>query len=166
MTLNKKILFVFACFCFMIAAKAQDTLFFDKYNNQHTGTYLKDFGFVLQGSDSVYNLYSLQADTVMILFYDPYCDHCHDAIKKLKKDKALKQSIMSKSVIFLTVPPDITFEQWEQTVKHMPKLWLNAWSKEYDLITGQFLWKVPELFVLDKDFKILYIDMYNQQEDE
>ncbi|MDY6395440.1 MAG: hypothetical protein SPL29_03370, partial [Bacteroidales bacterium] len=63
--------------------------------------------------------------------------------------------------------PDIDYFTWQKTQKEMPKQWLNVYSSQNAEIIKRLLWKVPELFVLNKEKKIIYINMYREDlEDE
>lgn len=155
---------LFVCYCY----GQNKELLFDKYNNQRYNTFICDFDFVTTSDSSAkQNLYSLKADSIYVFFYDPYCEHCHKEIKLLKKNKQLNKAIKDSSLVIITIPPDIDFLTWQNQVKKMPKQWLNAYSFEKEKIIKTLLWKVPELFVLDRQKRIIHIDMYRQDlEDE
>ena len=165
----KKTIFIFTVLLANIVflfAQDDDTLIFDKYNNQHIGLFAKDFRFITDKTDDTLSLYGLKADSLIILFYDPDCIHCKREIKKMRKDKKLNKAIELKRVTVLAVPPDITRQEWEKSVKHMPDCWINAWSLDNDIIIKKYLWKVPEKFILDRDKRILDIDMYREDLDD
>lgn len=155
---------LFVCYCY----GQNEEFLFDKYNNQRYNTFICDFDFVTASDSSAkQNLYSLKADSIYVFFYDPYCEHCHKEIKLLKKNKQLNKAIKDSSLVIITIPPDIDFLTWQKQVKKMPKQWLNAYSFENEKIIKTLLWKVPELFVLDRQKRIIHIDMYRQDlEDE
>ena len=139
---------------------------YDKYNNPHLGLMVKDFRYMVEGSDSVFSLYNLQADSLIILFYDPDCGHWKHEIKKLRKDKQLNNSIKKGLCLVMTIPPDITREEWKATVKKMPKQWINAWSEDRDDIITKYLWRVPEIFYLDKDKRVTKVEMFREDFDD
>lgn len=139
---------------------------FNKYDNAHLNLYASDFRYVIKNNDSVFRLYDLRTDSLIILFYDPDCSHCEKEIKKLRKDKSLNKAIADKRCVVLTIPPDITMNEWEQNLNKLPKQWINAWSLDNDLIIKKYLWKVPEIFILNKDKQIIYINMFRQEYDE
>lgn len=141
--------------------------FFDKYTNQRYGTFIGDFTFVTaENKEEVRKLSSLEFDSIYVLFYDPFCEHCKQEIKNLKKDKGLKKALRENTLLILTIPPDIDFDVWEKEVKRLPKEWMNAYSFENERIIKQLLWKVPELFVLDREKRVKYINMYRENLDE
>ena len=145
-----------------VKSQTEDSLTFDKYNNQYLGLFAADFRFVVADSQDTLSLYNIMADSLIVLFYDPDCSHCKREIKKLRKDKQLNALIKTNRVKLLTIPPDITLQEWEKTVRLMPKQWINAWSLDNDQIIQKYLWKVPEMFVLDKDKRIVDINMYRE----
>lgn len=158
------IFFILSSLWVFLSFSQEDSLsFFDKYSNQHYGTYIRDFSFVSsEDTGRQQNLYSLQTDSIYIFFYDPFCDHCKKEIKHLKKDKNINKAIKEKTLVFLTIAPDIDYSVWQKTVKKMPEQWINAYSEERLQLIKQLLWKVPELFVADKQKRILYINMYRE----
>ena len=147
-------------------AQNSDSLTFDKYNNQHLGLFAPDFRFITTNNTDTSSLYNLQTDSLIILFYDPDCGHCKKEIKKLRKDKKLNKDIALNKVSVISVPPDITMKEWQKSVKRMPKNWINAYSLDNDFIIKKFLWKVPEMFILDKNKRIIYINMYKEEFDD
>lgn len=167
--MKRGFVYLFLAFMSIGLAFAQDSscsaIFFDKYNNQKLGTKGVDFAIEIIDNDSITSLYQVKADTLYVLFYDPYCEHCHKELKKLKRDKHLNKAIKEKTIAVLTIPPDISREEWLENVKKMPKQWLNAWSKDADILIKKYLWKVPELFVFDKDKTICKIEMYREEKE-
>lgn len=162
------ICFILSCFCVFLSYSQENINYFDKYNNQHLETYIFDITFIT-ADDTInkQNLYSLQADSIYLFFYDPFCEHCIGEIKKLKKNKRINKAIKENSLVVLGIAPDIDYFTWQKTQKEMPKQWLNVYSSQNAEIIKRLLWKVPELFVLDKEKKIIYINMYREDlEDE
>lgn len=135
---------------------------YDKYNNAHTGLYAPNFSFITDKDTTKQYLYNLQADTIIILFYDPDCYHCKKEIKRLKKDKRLKKSLQSQKTIFLTIPPDIDYDYWHKSNHIIPDKWINAYTTDKDILISKYLWKVPQMFVLDNKKKIIRIEMYRE----
>ena len=88
------ICFILSCFCVFLSYSQENINYFDKYNNQHLETYIFDITFIT-ADDTInkQNLYSLQADSIYLFFYDPFCEHCIGEIKKLKKNKYPQQRI-------------------------------------------------------------------------
>ncbi|MBR1770003.1 MAG: hypothetical protein IJ748_06065 [Bacteroidales bacterium] len=78
----------------------------------------------------------------------------------------MKKALRENTLLILTIPPDIDFDVWEKEVKRLPKEWMNAYSFENERIIKQLLWKVPELFVLDREKRVKYINMYRENLDE
>ena len=166
MRIKFSVIIVLCIVFFEAFSQCGDTLTFDKYNNQMLGLFAPDFSFVINGADDTVSLYDVQTDSLIILFYDPDCSHCKKEIKKLRKDKKLNYLIDKNLVSVLTVPPDITIEEWKKTVNRMPDNWINAYSLDNDIIIKKYLWKVPEMFVLDRDKRIIGINMYREEYDD
>ncbi|MDO5760860.1 MAG: hypothetical protein Q4Q06_07525, partial [Bacteroidota bacterium] len=75
-------------------------------------------------------------------------------------------SIKDASLVFITIAPDVDYTTWQKEVKKMPKQWVNAYTSEKEKIIKKLLWKVPELFVLDKNKRVTHIDMYREEFDD
>ena len=73
-----------------ILVQGQDLSYFDKYNNQKLGAIAPNFSLEIYKTGVQTDLNSIEADSIYLFFYDPFCEHCHKEIKKLKKDKSLK----------------------------------------------------------------------------
>lgn len=163
---SKSVLFfLFVCLATTLL-QGQDTSYFDKYNNQKLGTIAPNFSLEVYKTNALKDLNSFDADSIYLFFYDPFCEHCHKEIKKLKKDKSLKRVIKEQSLVIITIAPDISKDVWSKTVKKMPRYWCNAYSNDTDMIIKKYLWKVPELFVLDKNKVVRRIEMYRESEQD
>ncbi|MBR1626814.1 MAG: thioredoxin family protein [Bacteroidales bacterium] len=166
MRLKFTIIIILTISFFEAFSQHSDTLTFDKYNNQHLGLFAPNFRFVINGANDTLSLYDIKTDSLIILFYDPDCSHCRKEIKKLRKDKKLNCLIERHSVRVLTIPPDITLDEWKKSVRRMPDNWINAFSLDNDVLIRKYLWKVPEMFVLDRDKRIIGINMYREEYDD
>ncbi len=135
---------------------------FNKYTNPHIGTIAPDFRYIISENDTVFSLHNLVNDSIILLFYSINCSHCTKEIKKLRKNKILNSKIDNNNCILLTIPPDASIDEWKEYVNYMPKNWINAYCLDNDSIISNYLWKVPQVFSIDKNKCIIHVEMFSE----
>ena len=103
------------------------------------------------------DLYSIKADYMVLYFWDPDCGHCkksspvmHGLTKKLKEKGVI---VLSVGTVF----GEAGKIKWVDFVnQHGFYDWMNAWNPyDYDYKLKYNIESTPQLFILDKDKKIL-----------
>ena len=101
------------------------------------------------------SLRSLEADYIIVAFWEPNCGHCKTIIPKLHE---MYQEIQDKNVKVLAINTQISQEEWTEFIeKHKLNNWINAWDP-HRFSNFNSLYNIthtPTLFLLDKDKKII-----------
>jgi peroxiredoxin len=110
---------------------------------------------VLTDSNNVVrSLYDVNADFTVLLFWDPDCGHCK---KEMPVIKETFNKFRNKGVMIYAVCTEVEIDKWKQFIRENNLDWINVadpklqnnFRQEFDIQT------TPQLFVLDKDKKIL-----------
>ncbi len=117
------------------------------------GTKAADFKFIDRDSHRQ-SLHSLTSDKpILLIFYDPDCDHCVETIALLKD-----RNISSQATVAAIYAEDDR-ERWESTAPSLPADWTVGFALDpiqddetYIFITS------PTLYLLDKDKKVILKD--------
>lgn len=121
------------------------------------GTGAADFEFNLRDG-SVSSLASLRGTPVVLLFYDPECEHCHHAIAALSDDFFLKMRIEQERVKVLAVIIG-TDEDWTNLPAVVPSSWIDA--ADFGAIDEGELYyfgSMPSMYVIDADGNVVLKD--------
>ena len=105
-------------------------------------------------------LYGLNAEYILIFFYNPDCHTCTDIKYAMKESKLLTDLTTRGAVKVLTVYPDEDVELWKERLPEMAKEWVNAYDRD-QVITHELLYNLssmPSFYLLDKDKQVLLKD--------
>jgi len=119
-----------------------------------------DFTYILASGEQQ-TLYAIQAEMVLLYFYDPTCEDCHLLMSQLEASDIVNSLIDEKKLTVLAVYPDDDMETWNEYAGHIPPQWINGYDKGVKIHTeGIFLIKsFPTLYLLDKDKMIRMKEM-------
>jgi len=128
------------------------------YRNS-VGTKASDFLFTI-ASGATGNLYSIKAEYIILLFYNPGCSECHRTIEMIKNSEPITKAIASGKLKVVAVYPDKDLKEWHEKKKEVPTTWINGYDKALDVKNKEIydLKAIPTLYLLDKDKIVLYKD--------
>lgn len=104
------------------------------------------------------NLYSVNADYIIMVFWEPHCGHCQEEIPRIDSVyKAL--NLKEKNVIIYSIPQDKSLEPIHQMIEKL-KVKNEAWL--HNIVLNPVNYKAyygvkmsPTMVILDKDKKII-----------
>lgn len=105
------------------------------------------------------SLSDMKGSIVLLLFYNPDCDHCRDAVALLRNDHELSRLTGCGKVKVLAVDAEEDYDGWQQTKEFLPQEWTVAYDRSGILDNGTYdLDKMPTLHILGPDGTILLND--------
>lgn len=119
------------------------------------GTIAADFSYQLTDG-TTHTLHSTSAPRILLLFYDPDCDHCMATISQLRSDPDINRLIDSGRLTLLAIYTEGDADLWHQTAPSMPTNWtvgIDASS-----IIDSDIYTIPEmpgLYLLDSDHRVI-----------
>lgn len=119
-----------------------------------------DFQMKLYPKEVVSSLYSIVANQLLLIFYDPDCPHCQETLNELVSLKVLSQKI-KEGLQVLAVYTEGNLELWRKTAPSMPKNWQIA-IDEGCIIKEQILYDLkamPSFYLLDAQKKVILKDV-------
>ncbi|MFZ4263438.1 DUF5106 domain-containing protein [Sphingobacterium sp. HJSM2_6] len=129
-------------------------------NLNKPGTYANNFTFYL--SNAKYSkLYDLTKDYILLIFYEPGCTNCAEAIQLMKQHVDLNQWIERGELEILAVYPDGNQEIWESYQANIPSNWLNAVDLKQEVLK-KGLYQIratPSIYLLDQSKKVILKDV-------
>jgi thiol-disulfide isomerase/thioredoxin len=100
------------------------------------------------------SLYDIKKDFTILIFWEPDCGHCQEAMPKLKAyyDKVKNQSIEVFSVCTQTDKP-----KWEKYIKEKDLNWINGWDPKRTTNFDYYynVQSTPTIYILDKNKVII-----------
>ena len=130
------------------------------------GNTVEDFSFVTRDgrSTTLYNELS-QAQKknagmyIMLIFYDPDCDHCRVVLDKYINDRALNSDISKGAMRVIAIYSGEERELWENHAPTLPESWIVGMEDGSIQENGTFLIRtLPTTYIVGADKKVLIKD--------
>lgn len=117
-----------------------------------------DFRFLTR-ENTTSSLAEMKGCPVLLMFYDPDCDHCRDAVAQLRNDPELAGLLRDGKAKVLAVDAEPDFEAWQRTSMHLPREWTVAFDRSGILDNALYkLDRMPALYVIGSDGTIVLED--------
>lgn len=127
-------------------------------NMNRPGTLATDFEYIDRGGRRA-SLHALNAERLMLIFYDPECSHCSDILNDLASDAGINAAIDAGSLTVLAVYAEGKKDVWERTCEAMPANWLVGYDLSGILKNELYdLPAMPVIYILDASKTILLKD--------
>ncbi len=103
-----------------------------------------------------YPLYEIDADYIIIAFYEPHCGHCKTVIPKLYEEVFIEMSDKNVQVFAFYTQSDK--EEWKEFIAEKGITeWINVWDPNNftDFREKYDVYSTPTIILLDKNKKII-----------
>lgn len=113
-------------------------------------------------------LYAVNADYLLVFFYNPDCHACKDITDQLSTSPLIKGLTKNGRLKILAIYTDEDMDAWKNHLSYMPESWINSYDQTLTLKNDEIydLKAIPTLYLLDKDKKVILKDItYNQLEE-
>lgn len=129
------------------------------------GTKAADFKYITRENQTS-SLHQTVAARLLLIFYDPECEHCNEILIKLSSHKLLNSLIQSGVFRVLAVNIDGDRQVWEQHLPQMPLNWSVAFATSEVQSRGIYVLRaMPTLYLLDEQKVVLVKDLLPEQLD-
>ena len=99
-------------------------------------------------------LYDTPGEWLLLLFYDPTCEHCHEVMAELKEDDCLQKLTNAGQLTILVVDAGGDRVVWERMLPVLPAIWHPALGEER--VQELYPWRsLPALYLLDHNKNVL-----------
>ncbi len=101
-------------------------------------------------------LHDTQADPLLLLLYEPDCEHCMEVVNELKNNPSLQALVKEKKLTILAVYAEGDREIWEQSKGTLPTEWMDGIDTEGVFSQGLYaLPSLPVIYLLDAKKTVL-----------
>lgn len=122
------------------------------------GTIATDFEYT-PSSGKKQSLSQTPAEYLLLVFYDPECDHCQDILQGLITSTAIHQLIAQQKLTVLAIYTEANILYWQSRRQQLPGNWIVGYDREK--IKNQNLYDLkamPSLYLLDRTKQVLLKD--------
>lgn len=101
----------------------------------------------------------VKSDRLLLMFYDPECESCHEVLLQMAADTALTEAVRAGKLSVLAVYTEGNEEAWRKALPDMPEGWTVGTDREA-VKTGALydLKAMPSLYLLDGSKTVLLKD--------
>ncbi len=123
------------------------------------GSVAADFGYIdRQGRRQT--LHGTKAERLVLIFYDPDCEHCTEIMTQLKNNSALHDSVSSGNIKILAIYSDGDRRLWDNTKDSLPAEWTVGFDTSGIQEHGTYILRaMPTIYILDGEKKVLAKDV-------
>lgn len=122
------------------------------------GTKAADFSFIDRAGRTG-RLYDTQASLLLLVFYDPACDHCAEILRDVDESPVVAGMLADRRLTLLAVYTEGDRELWDKTKQSLPRSWHVGFDTtrivERELYS---LPAMPVLYLLNQDKTVLLKD--------
>ena len=102
---------------------------------------------------------SARGNRLLLVFYDPECESCHEVLREMTADASLAEAVKAGRVTVLAIYTEGNQEAWRKGLADMPEGWIIGTDRQkvkeealYDLKA------MPSLYLLDGQKRVLLKD--------
>lgn len=96
---------------------------------------------------------------LLLVFYDPECESCHEVLQQMIADKALAETVQAGKLSVLAVYTEGNDEVWRKSLPDMPQDWMVGTDREAVKIGALYdLKAMPSLYLLDGQKRVILKD--------
>lgn len=145
------------------AGMQRAALTLEQASKNRPGMRAADFRFATRDSKES-TLFSQSAPYLLLAFYDPDCESCHQIIERVRNDARINDLISRGIVKILAIDDTGERPRWNRTAASMPGNWTVGFDltgvDENDLYVNR---AAPTMYLMDADKKILIKDATLEQ---
>lgn len=123
------------------------------------GTKATDFQYITRDNKKR-NLWSVKAEELLLIFYDPECQHCMEIISQIIHDSDIFDRLNNGKLKILAIYTEGNESVWKANKNLLPANWIVG--KDISGIVENELYDLkamPTLYLLDKDKRVLTKDL-------
>lgn len=139
--------------------KLRPAMLLKSVSKNKVGSMAADFSYT-KPDGSQHRLSELQTPLILLLFFDPECDDCHQVIMRLEKTDVLNQLTADRQLTVLAVYPGENKRLWQTMAQHMLPTW-EIGMDESQTIYDKELYDIlgfPSMYLLDQHKTVILKD--------
>ena len=123
------------------------------------GMLAADFAYTTRDGNEATLHKTVSEGDLLLIFYDPDCEHCKEIMKELQASKELSNAIASGKLKVLAVYSGEDHDLWKRTVASLPDSWTVGYESGVLQENGSYVLRaLPTLYLLDRNKKVLLKD--------
>lgn len=126
------------------------------------GTRATDFAYTDRDGNQKTLLNSLDGKTLLLIFYDPDCDHCRKVFKQFGEDPGFNADLASGAFTVLAIYAGDDKDEWKKNLDMIPTGWAVGISPDVDENELYIVRSTPEMYFIDANGTVIEKDLFPQ----
>lgn len=128
----------------------------DALNKNRSGMLAADFAYTTPNGTAA-TLHTFPTPShLLLIFYDPDCEHCKEVMNELQNNQLLSSAISSGKLQILAIYSGDDYDLWKKTAHLLPKEWNVGYDSGTLQENGSYVIRtLPTLYLLDYNKKVL-----------
>lgn len=125
-------------------------------NRNRVGSPVENFPMVTSESDSIFYVSELKGKPIILFFYTPGCDNCHNSLRELNENTLLHNLIEEERVELLLLFNGYGKDVWRNSFKELPPIGKVVYN-EGDTILNTPLFDLrrsPSIYLIDAEGRV------------
>ena len=119
-----------------------------------------DFAYTTREGNATMLHKTIAEGDVLLIFYDPDCEHCKEIMKELQENETLADAVALGKIKVLAVYSGDDYALWKRTAVSLPADWTVGYESGVLQENGSYVLRaMPTLYLLDSAKKVLVKDM-------
>ena len=128
------------------------------------GMIAADFTYTMRDGHSTTLHNTIGDGDLLLIFYDPDCEHCKETIAELQASEVLSNVLASGKMKVLAVYSGDSYQLWQQTATLLPADWVIGYDSGVLQENGSYVLRaMPTLYLIDHDKKVVLKDVLPAQ---
>lgn len=138
----------------------------DAVRKNRPGMVAADFAYTTREGKrtSLYRTDTGSADRLLLLFYDPDCEHCKEIIGNMLQDKRFDALVAGRQLAVLAVYSGEERDLWNATAASLPAEWSVGYEPGDMQEDGVYVLRaMPTMYLLDRNKRVILKDVSLEQ---
>lgn len=132
----------------------------DAARKNRPGTTAADFTYTTRHGDSTTLYQTTAKGDLLLMFYDPDCEHCKEVMGELQANETLSNAIALGKITVLAIYSGDDRDLWKRTASSLPANWTVGYETGTLQENGSYVLRaMPTLYWLDSNKKVLLKDV-------
>ena len=123
-----------------------------------------DFEYITHNGSKTTLHKTITGQDLLLIFYDPDCEHCKETMAELQADNTLSNAINSKKIKVLAIYSGDDYDLWKRTTALLPVNWSIGYDTGMLQENGSYVLRaMPTLYLIDSNKKVVLKDVLPAQ---
>lgn len=150
---------------YTVAEKQKTVRNFKLLHQNDVGNPANDFTYLTPNGERS-RMYNMEAEHLLLFFYNPECNACKEMSSALKKSSIITKEVAKGMLKVLCVYTDYDLSTWYRHLQDFPSQWIHGRDEDEYMYKNDVydLRAIPTIYLLDRNKKVVLKDCTSLEE--